>query len=558
MPAANHPLARLRMCTALIKGTRRELRQSHRAKQREAASENPLSMPAKSVTELGNLEDFFAEAELAGREFEVERDTTVFFTDSSGKLVQAPSLDAQDPGASPGELALDELPMPRRPHWVAGQTSAEELDRMEKDAFLAWRRQVADSEAKAERLGYLPTPFEKNIQFWRQLWRVVERSDVLVQVVDARNPALFRFPDLEQYVREVGALKQNLLLINKADMLAPEERRAYSEYFARERVAFVFFSAKQSQAFIDAGLDEEKHDEQVLTREELLGKLSQVAREAAAAQGRDDLGIVGMAGYPNVGKSSVINSLLGAAVTDHAAQRVSVSATPGHTKHFQTISVGNMTLCDCPGLVFPSFVATKAEMLVSGILPIDEMRGRDFIPALELVVQRIPKLMFEHEYKIKLDLPGELRRATVPALLDAFCVARGLFGTGHGRIDESKGSRLILKDFVQGKLLYVTPPPGAPSNLLVFEHGTEQEQLAKDADAQMLYEAEKREAHELAHLQGPSRRLARHGRKHKKGRDKNPYEHDASAFGAVVKDNKSAAAQDAKFVRKQQAGEGLA
>lgn len=36
------------------------------------------------------------------------------------------------------------------------------------------------------------TPFEKNLNVWRQLWRVIERSDVVVQIVDARNPLVFR------------------------------------------------------------------------------------------------------------------------------------------------------------------------------------------------------------------------------------------------------------------------------------------------------------------------------------------------------------------------------
>lgn len=39
----------------------------------------------------------------------------------------------------------------------------------------------------------LITPYEKNLDFWRQLWRVIERSDVVVQIVDARDPLLFRY-----------------------------------------------------------------------------------------------------------------------------------------------------------------------------------------------------------------------------------------------------------------------------------------------------------------------------------------------------------------------------
>ena len=74
---------------------------------------------------------------------------------------------------------------------------------------------------------------------------------------------------------------------------------------------------------------------------------------------------VGMIGYPNVGKSSCINVML-------QDKKVSVSATPGKTKHFQTLKWGDdVVLCDCPGLVFPSFANSKAEMMCCGVLPID-------------------------------------------------------------------------------------------------------------------------------------------------------------------------------------------
>lgn len=92
----------------------------------------------------------------------------------------------------------------------------------------------------AESSSLLMTPFERNLQLWRQLWRVIERSHLIVQIVDARNPMGFRCVDLENYVSEVGSedndgavpgkgQRRSLLLINKADLLTIEQRYVYHE-----------------------------------------------------------------------------------------------------------------------------------------------------------------------------------------------------------------------------------------------------------------------------------------------------------------------------------------
>ena len=53
---------------------------------------------------------------------------------------------------------------------------------------------------------------------------LMSHSDLLVQIVDARNPLMFRCVDLEQYVLEVDPFKKNFILLNKADLLTEEER----------------------------------------------------------------------------------------------------------------------------------------------------------------------------------------------------------------------------------------------------------------------------------------------------------------------------------------------
>lgn len=184
---------------------------------------------------------------------------------------------------------------------------------------------------------------------------------------------------------------------------------------------------------------------------------------------------IGLVGYPNVGKSSTINALIG-------AKKVNVSSTPGKTKHFQTLNLSpKVQLCDCPGLVMPSFASTKAEMVVNGVLPIDQLR--EYTGPVDLVCQRIPKYYLEYIYGIKLPEKqqsdgienGSKSLEEYPSareLLEAYALMRGFRKSGQGLPDESRAARIILKDYVNGKLLFCAPPPSTeisePVNALGF------------------------------------------------------------------------------------------
>ncbi|KAL7913754.1 hypothetical protein GGI35DRAFT_223963 [Trichoderma velutinum] len=440
----------------------------------------------RSVTEQGALDEFLATAELAGTDFTAEKmnNVKIIHTDQKNPYL----LSATEERAILGKHRQhrNRLTVPRRPQWDAS-TTREELDLREREALVSWRRGLAELQ---ENNDLLMTPFERNIEVWRQLWRVIERSDLIVQIVDARNPLLFRSDDLESYVKAVDPKKENLLLINKADMMTTKQRKAWGKHLREAGIAYKFFSAQLAKELIEAreNSDYESEDEEPSSSSQQVERDEESEDEAEVAEGSgntaqedEDTQIltveeleeiflkyaptdreadhklqVGLVGYPNVGKSSTINALIG-------AKKVSVSSTPGKTKHFQTIHLSErVILCDCPGLVFPNFATTKADLVTQGVLPIDQMREHS--GPVGLVAQRIPQPFLEAIYGIKiLTRPVEEGGTGVPTaeeLLRAYATARGFQTQGLGQPDEARASRYILKDYVNGKLLFVHPPPG--------------------------------------------------------------------------------------------------
>ncbi|MCJ1306897.1 hypothetical protein MMC25_000541 [Agyrium rufum] len=507
----------------------------------------------RSVTEQAALDEFLSTAELAGTDFTAEKMNNVKIMHSDQRNPYLLSATEERSAIRKQNANKNRLTVPRRPKWDE-TTTPQQLDLKERESLLEWRRGLADLQ---ENQDLLMTPFERNLEVWRQLWRVIERSDLVVQIVDARNPLLFRSEDLETYVKQVDPRKNNLLLVNKADMMTLKQREVWAEYFEQAGINYKFFSASLAKELNDARLldevdddreeldmgkrgeakdyekesDEDDEDDQtgveqayntkedqknnitdgdalaneankitiqdnrdsdagwtdeessltdepprtrILTVDELEALFLEHAPNAlpnppvndsdnnehstATAQQTSRKITIGLVGYPNVGKSSTINALIG-------AKKVSVSSTPGKTKHFQTIHLSpSVILCDCPGLVFPSFATTKAELVCNGILPIDQLR--EFTGPAGLVAQRIPQSFFEGIYGVKVKTrpieEGGTGIPTASEVLSAYAKARGFATTGQGQPDESRAARYVLKDYVKGKLLYCHPPPTDP------------------------------------------------------------------------------------------------
>jgi large subunit GTPase 1 len=126
------------------------------------------------------------------------------------------------------------------------------------------------------------------LEVWRQLWRVIERSDLVVQIVDARHPLLFRSDDLEKYVKAVDPRKENLLLVNKADMLTFDQRQTWADYFEAAGIAYKFFSASLAKEMNETRDFSDSEDEEDETEGEVEPTGPKLAEKAQALKIEDD------------------------------------------------------------------------------------------------------------------------------------------------------------------------------------------------------------------------------------------------------------------------------
>ena len=356
------------------------------------------------------------------------------------------------------------LSIPKKPKYKKGMKKDEYI-KMEKESFLAWRKALAEEEMK--NINKAITPYEKNIEVWKQLWMTVEKGQILFQIVDGRNPLYYRCPDLENYIKEVDTNKEIILIVNKADLMNEDLRKNWADYFKTHNIKYVFFSAVNEIEKMEKGENMtqsekiDRSDYRIFTRNELIQYIKEIGetiqKEEKSIENNNNKSknqsnnalMVGFIGYPNVGKSSIINVLM-------KTKKAGVANIPGRTKHYQTlflpeepnlnISSKSICLVDCPGLIFPSFTTSKADMLVNGIYPIDTLS--DIYNPIQIIINQIPSKILANFYKIILPDIYSAKQ-----FLQIIAKKRGFY-TGNGLPEEAKTAKLILRDYTSGKLLY--------------------------------------------------------------------------------------------------------
>ncbi|MBW0545626.1 hypothetical protein O181_085341 [Austropuccinia psidii MF-1] len=302
----------------------------------------------------------------------------------------------------------------------------------------------------------------------KSLQKVLTLSDVLIEVLDARDPLGTRSLQLERDAVRQG--KKVLLVLNKVDLVPKENIDAWLTYLRRSWPTLPFKCSTQSQRnnLSSKGNISGSLSSNACSTQPLMHLLKNYARRPTVHDPSHPSSVstvkslasitVGIIGFPNVGKSSLINTLKRSRVCG-------VAPTPGFTKEVQEIALEKgLKVLDCPGVVLqvdhsdPSQSAAKVlrnavkvEQILDPLAPIGVILER-CKPEHLMLLYNIPAFTY----------PGQTSEARIQEFLIQVARSRGRIKKG-GIPDLPSTAKAILRDWNMGRIPYYTVPPPLPS-----------------------------------------------------------------------------------------------
>ena len=249
----------------------------------------------------------------------------------------------------------------------------------------------------------------------RAMQEDIRLIDLIIELVDARMPLGSRNPDIDS----LGRQKARLVLLNKADLADPAVNREWISWFEGQGVKALEINAQTGQG---------------------MKRIQNAVREVCSQKIERDRVRAMVAGIPNVGKSTFINSFAGKACTKTGNR-------PGVTKGKQWIRLNKeLELLDTPGILWPKFEDQQVGMHLAFIGSMnDEIIVMEEL-ALSLIefLQRFYPDSLTERYACEVGL-------TPVQVLEAAAKRRGCIKKG-GEADLARASALIMEDFRAGRL----------------------------------------------------------------------------------------------------------
>jgi len=306
------------------------------------------------------------------------------------------------------------------------------LDRLEQAQLLSGNS-GADTEAIGESAipdhGYLTSAREaifnkgQSKRIWNELYKVIDSSDVVIHVLDARDPLGTRCRSVEKYIKDEAPHKHLIFVLNKCDLVPTGVAAAWVRHLSKDYPTLAFHAS--------------------ITNSFGKGSLIQLLRQFSSLHSDRKQISVGFIGYPNTGKSSIINTL-------RKKKVCTVAPIPGETKVWQYITLmKRIYLIDCPGVVPPSSTDTPQDILLRGVVRVENVENPEqYIPA---VLSKTKPQHIERTYQLK-GYNGHIE------FLELLARKGGRLLHG-GEPDVDGVAKMVLNDFLRGKIPWFTPPP---------------------------------------------------------------------------------------------------
>lgn len=270
-------------------------------------------------------------------------------------------------------------------------------------------------------------------RIWGEFYKVVDCSDVILHVIDARNVPGTRCTMIEKHISKNASHKHLVFVLNKIDLVPNWVAKRWIGELSAVRPT-IAFHASLTHAFGKGALIS-------LLRQ--FGKLHSDKKQIS----------VGVIGYPNVGKSSVINTLI-------SKKSCKVAPIPGETKIWQYITLfKNIYLIDCPGVVVDTAGDTEEDSVLKGVVRAERLENpEDFINPIMDVVKR------EHiAAQYGLPKSGDGTWTDHIDLLEKIAKKTGRLKKGGEPCLRSAAINMI-NDFQRGRLPHFVAPPELKEN----------------------------------------------------------------------------------------------
>ncbi|KAL4227166.1 Guanine nucleotide-binding protein-like 3 [Mactra antiquata] len=282
--------------------------------------------------------------------------------------------------------------------------------------------------------------------FYKEFRKVVDAADVILEVLDARDPLGSRCQQMEELVMSSGTNKRLVLILNKIDLVPKENVEEWLKYLKNEYpvVAFKASTQTQTENLGRKKLDFMQANEDLIKTSSCLGADTLMTLLGNYCRNKDIKTVirVGVVGLPNTGKSSIINSL-------KRNKACNVGAMPGITKQMQEVNLDkHIRLLDSPGVVMATS-SSDTSVVLRNCVKLENLE--DTTGPVEVILRRCNKQQMMLHYNIT-------QYKDVHEFLSLLAVRFGKLKKG-GIPDINKAAKTVIQHWNMGKINYYTHPP---------------------------------------------------------------------------------------------------